>query len=98
MNQESLYNVILSRHLSEKVVLGTEFRNEYVFKVIDSANKFAVKNAVQTLFNVKVKMVRIVNVRPDQRIFRGKKGTKKGWKKAYVTLQPGEKITSLETQ
>lgn len=92
MNQERLLKIILSQHISEKATIATEKRNEYVFQVIDSATKPEIKDAVEFLFNAKVKAVRIVNVRPKPRTFRGIEGFKKAWKKAYVTLQADQKL------
>lgn len=98
MNQDRLYNIILSPHISEKVTIATEKRNEYAFKVAKCATKTAVKDAVEFLFNAKVKSVRMVNVTPKRRLFRGIEGKKKGWKKAYVTLQSDQKLELLGAQ
>jgi large subunit ribosomal protein L23 len=98
MNQERLLKLILSPHISEKSTIGIEKRNEYVFQVLDSANKSEIKDAIEVLFNTKVKSVRIVNVRPKKRLFRGIEGVKKGWKKAYVTLQADQKLDIMGAQ
>lgn len=98
MNQERLLKIILSPHISEKSTIGAEKRNEYVFEVIDSASKPEVKDAVEHLFNTKVKSVRIVNVRPKKKLFRGLEGKRKGWKKAYVTLQTDQKLDIIGAQ
>ena len=95
MNQERLLKVILSPHVSEKTSHATEKRNEYVFHVIEDATKAEVKDAIEFLFNAKVKGVRIVNVRPKKRLFRGIEGTKKAWKKAYVALFADQKIEMI---
>lgn len=92
MNQERLLKVILSPHISEKATIGTETKNEYVFQVIKCATKPEVKDAVEFIFNTKVKSVRIVNVRPKVKMFRGRQGERKGWKKAYVTLNADQKL------
>ena len=98
MNEQKVFNVILSAHVSEKAAIGTEKRNEYVFYVAPLATKPEIKDAVEFLFSKKVKMVRIVNVKPKARTFKGIEGTKKGWKKAYVTLQSGEKLDIFGVQ
>jgi len=92
MNQERLLKVILSPHISEKATIGMEKHNEYVFQVIQCATKPEVKDAIETIFNTKVKSVRIVNVKSKAKTFRGVQGTRKGWKKAYVTLQADQKL------
>ena len=98
MKQERLLKVILAPHVSEKATVATEKRNEYVFEVIDNATKPEVKDAIELLFSAKVKAVRIVNVRAKKRLFRGVEGKKKGWKKAYVTLQADQKLDIIGAQ
>lgn len=98
MNQERLLKVILSPHISEKATIGVEKRNEYVFQVIESATKPEVRDAVEFLFNAKVKTVRIMNVRPKKKLFKGIEGSRKGWKKAYVTLQADQKLDIMGAQ
>lgn len=92
MNQERLLKVILSPHVSEKATIVAEKHNEYVFEVTKCATKPEVKDAIEHLFNVKVKSVHIVNVRPKAKMFKGVEGKRKSWKKAYVTLQADQKL------
>tara|TARA_R110000868_G_C10919218_1_gene765532 strand:- start:389 stop:685 length:297 start_codon:yes stop_codon:yes gene_type:complete len=92
MNQERLLKVILSPHVSEKATIGLEKNNEYVFQVINCATKPEVKDAIEFIFNTKVKSVRIMNVMTKKKTFRSVQGTRQGWKKAYVTLQADQKI------
>jgi large subunit ribosomal protein L23 len=92
MNQERLLKVILSPHVSEKAAIGMEKRNTYVFHVADFATKGEIMDAVELMFNAKVKDVRVVNVHEKEKMFRGRKGQRKGWKKAYITLQSDQKI------
>lgn len=98
MKQERLLNVILAPHISEKTSRATEKRNEYVFRVIKDATKPEVKDAVEQLFNTKVDSVRMVNVRPKTRQFKQVQGKKKGWRKAYVTLQKDQKLDIMGAQ
>lgn len=91
-NQERLLKIILSPHVSEKATINSEKNNEFVFHVIENATKPEIKDAVESLFNAKVKAVRIVNVIAKKKQFRGMEGTRKGWKKAYVSLQADQKI------
>lgn len=98
MSQERLLKVILAPHVSEKASVGLEKNNEYVFQVLDNANKAEVKDAIEMLFNAKVKSVRIVNVRPKKKMFRGIEGKRKGWKKAYITLAAGQKLDIMGAQ
>jgi large subunit ribosomal protein L23 len=98
MNQQNIFEIILSAHVSEKAATAADKRNEYAFYVAPFATKPAIKDAVESLFGKKVKGVRIVNVKPKTRTFKGIEGTKKGWKKAYVTLQSGEKLDIFGVQ
>jgi len=98
MNQERLLKIIISPHVSEKATIATEKNNEYVLHVASNASKPEVKDAVEFLFNTKVKAVRIVNVRAKRKLFRGVEGSRKSWKKAYITLQAGQKLEMLGTQ
>lgn len=98
MNQERLLKVILSPHVSEKATIAMEKHNEYVFHIIENATKPEVKDAIEFLFNTKVKAVRIVNVRSKQKMFKGIEGKRKGWKKAYVTLQADQKLEMIGAQ
>ena len=92
MNQERLLKIILAPHMSEKAAKGTEKNGEYVFKVSNDAEKAEIKTAIESLFNTKVKKVRVLNVKPKDRRFGAIIGKKKGWKKAYVTLNEGQQL------
>ncbi|MBV9576064.1 MAG: 50S ribosomal protein L23 [Gammaproteobacteria bacterium] len=98
MNQERLLKVILSPHISEKSTVASEKRHQYVFRVINDATKSEVKDAIEFLFNTKVKSVRIVNVRPKKKMFRSMEGTRKGWKKAYIALYANQKLDMIGAQ
>lgn len=98
MNQERLLQVILSPHISEKATVCTDKKNEYVFHVAASASKPEVKDAIEFLFNAKVKFVRIVNVVAKRKLFKGVEGKHKAWKKAYVTLQSDQKLNITGAQ
>lgn len=89
MKPENIYNILLAPHVSEKAA-GQE--QQYVFKVISSANKTAIKKAVETVFSVKVKNVRSLNKKGKPARHGRFVGRRKDWKKAYVTLMPGQQI------
>jgi len=91
MSAERLLEIIIVPHVSEKTT-AIEKQNVYTFKVAARAAKPEIKQAIEKLFNTKVEAVRIVNVKPKARRFRGVEGFKKKWKKAYVTLAEGQKI------
>jgi large subunit ribosomal protein L23 len=96
MSAERLLQVIIAPHVSEKTARAAEKQNVYVFKVATFATKPEIKKAVEQLFKTKVEGVRVLNVKPKTRRFRGVEGTKKKWKKAYVTLPQGQQIDLLE--
>ncbi len=98
MNQERLLKILLRPHVSEKVATGIEKNNSHVFEVLESATKSEISDAVESLFNTKVKSVRIVNVKPKTKVFRGMNGKRKAWKKAYITLQADQKIDLIGAQ
>lgn len=96
MNAERLLQIILGFHASEKTETLKKKNKSYVFKVMVSATKPEIKQAVENLFSTKVSSVRVVNVKPEVRRFRGVEGVKKKWKKAYITLENGLSIASSE--
>lgn len=96
-NQE-LYNVLLSPHISEKATNAADKNRQFVFEVVLDANKESIKKSVEMLFEVKVEHVRIVNVKPKKKRFGAMMGSRKKWKKAYVTLQEGHDINFAGNQ
>ena len=90
-------SIILEPIITEKSSIERGL-NRYTFKVDPRANKLEIKHAISKLFRVKVKDVNTVNVRGKVRGFiRGVFGRTSSFKKAYVTLEPGQKIEELET-
>jgi len=65
---------------------------KYVFEVSDDSNKIEIRNAVEKIFNVKVKSVNTINVKGKLKKVRFKEGKKKDRKKAIITLKEGFKI------
>ena len=91
-----IYDVLKRPIVTEKTVNGLEF-NQYVFEVDMRANKFLVKDAVETAFDVTVETVNIA-VMPVKTARRGRRVAvrKSKWKKAVVTLAPGNSIPLFE--
>ena len=96
MTAFNIHDVLLRPVISEKSTLEAE-RNNYTFAVARDANKFLIKAAVEAEFKVTVLDVRIVSVQSKQKR-RGRKtmGTVPGWKKAIVSIAPGDKIELFE--
>ena len=92
----SVHEVLLRPVISEKSVAETE-RNNYTFAVARDANKFQIKQAVESEFKVTVLGVRVITVQPKQKR-RGRKtlGMVPGWRKAIVTIAAGQKIELFE--
>ena len=90
------HDILLRPVISEKSVAQTE-RDNYTFAVARGANKLQIKAAVEREFQVTVVGVRVISVRPKQKR-RGRRtpGTVPGWRKAVVTLAPGQKIELFE--
>ncbi len=86
-----LYDVIRKPIITEKATMASE-HNAVVFEVAISANKPLIKEAVESLFGVKVKAVNTTITKGKVKLFRGRKGTRKDVKKAYVTLEEGNTI------
>lgn len=92
MNQERIYQVLHGPHVSEKSTVIADEANQVVFKVAVNATKREVKAAVEALFEVRVKDVRVVNVNGKRKSFGRVKGKRSDWKKAYVALEAGEEL------
>jgi len=89
MNQARLMQVLVAPHVSEKALKLADIKRQFVFKVMPDATKHEIKQAVELLFEVKVKNVRVVRVKGKQKNFGRTKGKRSDWKKAYVGLQEG---------
>lgn len=88
----TLYEVIRRPLITEKGLAVKETEGTLVFDVAPNATKTEVKQAVESIFKVKVAAVRTANVLGKERR-RGKfAGFKPDWKKAYVRLKDGEKM------
>ena len=97
MNQERILTVILGPHISEKTSIMSEENNQVTFKVAKDATKPEIKEAVESLFDVQVKDVQILNVKgKTKRSARGKLRSRSDWKKAYIRLEQGQEIDFAE--
>ena len=97
MNQDRMYSVILAPHVSEKSTLMSEGANQYAFKVAVDATKPEIKQAVESIFNVIVEDLQVLNVKgKTKRSNHGKVRRRKNWKKAYVRLEAGHEIDFAE--
>jgi len=92
MNQERMHQILLSPHVSEKGSLLADEQNQHVFKVLSTATKTEVKEAVEGMFKVKVEKVRILNIKGKAKRFGGRLGKRSDLRKAYVTLMSDNDI------
>jgi large subunit ribosomal protein L23 len=90
-NDPRHYDVILSPVITEKATAASE-RNQVVFRVAPHATKPQIKEAVEKLFDVKVKRVNTLIRKGKVRIFRGRRGELSDVKNAVVTLEEGHRI------
>jgi large subunit ribosomal protein L23 len=97
MAELHMYDIIHRPVITEKSNMIMDDHNQYVFEVALSANKIQVREAVEFIFDVKVERVRTM-IMPAKRARRGRTWYRRlsQWKKAVVTLAPGESIKLFE--
>ena len=88
----SVYEIIQEPLITEKIARESEKFRKYAFRVHPSANKKQIKSAVEKIFNVHVTRVNSMNNSGKWRRVRYQPGQTSDWKKAVVTIKPGEKI------
>ncbi len=86
-----MYDIVRTPVITEKATMGSE-HNQVTFRVPLTADKRAVKVAVESLFKVKVTAVNTVRIKGKRKLTRGRKGQRSDYKKAIVTLAEGSKI------
>jgi len=87
--------------VTEKTVRLQEKNNQYTFKVALRANKIDIRRAVETMFNVRVVSVNVMRMPGKARMIRRRGSAPRPveareWKKAIVTLAPGDSIDTLK--
>jgi len=90
-----LYEVLRRPLITEKGT-GLQAQNKYTFEVASDANKHQVKQAVEKAFTVKVTAVNMIRVPSKTRRMGRRLVQTPPWKKAIVTLKPGDKIAIFE--
>ena len=92
MNREQLMSVLIAPHVTEKTSLAMQNHNQYTFRVRREASKTDIRKAIELMFDVKVTGVQVVNEPGKVRRFGRTAGRTQDWKKAYVSLSPGQTI------
>ena len=85
------YDIIVAPVITEKATMASE-HNKVVFKVARNATKPQIKEAVEKLFDVKVKRVNTLIRKGKVKAFKGRLGEQSDVKKAIVTLEEGHRI------
>jgi large subunit ribosomal protein L23 len=88
----NIYDIIRRPIVTEKAVLKKDGENTLCFEVAPAANKTQIKAAVEKIFKLKVAEVRTVNTAGKLRRRGRFAGYRPDWKKAYVRLEPGQKV------
>jgi large subunit ribosomal protein L23 len=97
LNPERLMQVILAPQVSEKSTRVGDKHGQVVFRVAVGATKPEIKAAIELLFSTKDKKIEVVsvhvaNMRGKDKRFGKSTGRRNNWKKAYVSLKPGQEI------
>jgi len=90
------HHLIRGSIITEKTHALKEVGNKVTFKVAVKANKIEIRKAVEEIFKVKVLRVNTIRMRGKKKRMGRTEGVRPDWKKAIVTLAPGEKISGFE--
>jgi large subunit ribosomal protein L23 len=93
---QNLTSIIRRPLMTEKGAGLKELANQVAFEVDRRANKIEIRKAIETQFGVKVLKVRTANFRGKKVRYGRTMGRKSDWKRALVTLAPGERIEFFE--
>ena len=92
----SQYDIIKRPLVTEKSNIQKETANQLTFEVDRKANRIEIRRAVEQIFNVKVASVRTMQITGKVKRRGRTLGKRRDWKKAIVTLRPGERIDFFE--
>ena len=90
------YDIIRAPRITEKGARLKEKNNVLTFEIKVDANKVQVRKAIESIFKVKVADITTVKNAGKKKRVGTRLGRRSDWKKAYVTLKPGEKIDIFE--
>jgi large subunit ribosomal protein L23 len=93
---KAYHHLIKGPIITEKTHALKEAGNKVTFRVSTKANKIEIRKAVEELFKVKVLGVNTIKLRGKKKRLGRTQGVRPDWKKAIITLAPGEKIPGLE--
>ena len=93
---KSKYDIIIRPLFTEKGDWIKDNENKLLLEVATSANKVEIKDAVESIFSVKVDKVTTMNYRGKKKRLGRNEGKRRDWKKAIVKLKKGQKLNILE--
>lgn len=93
---KAYHNMIKGPIITEKTHSLREAANKLTFRVAVKANKIELRKAIEDIFKVKVLRVNTITYQGKKKRMGKTQGTRPDWKKAVVTLAPGEKIAGFE--
>ena len=93
---KAYHHLIRGPIITEKTHAMREANNKLTLKVDVKANKIEIRKAIETLFKVKVLAVNTIQMMGKKKRLGKSEGKRPDWKKAIVTLAPGEKIAGYE--
>ncbi len=93
---KAYHHLIKGPIITEKTHTLKEASNKLTLKVDVKANKIEIRKAIEDLFKVKVLRVNTIRMMGKKKRMGRTEGTRPNWKKAIVTLAPGEKIAGYE--
>jgi large subunit ribosomal protein L23 len=96
MSHADIYNVLRRPLVTEKTTFQKEDDNQISFQVRPDANKIEIRKAVEKLLDVKVTAVNTMLYRGKTKRLGRTMGKRSNWKKAIVTLAPGEDVEFFE--
>jgi large subunit ribosomal protein L23 len=93
---KAYHHLIKGPIITEKTHTQREGANKVTFRVAVKANKIEIRKAIEDIFKVKVLGVNTIRVMGKKKRLGRTHGVRPDWKKAIVTLAPGEKISGLD--
>jgi len=90
------YEIIKRPLITEKTNIQKEIANQVTFEVDRRANRIEIRQAVETAFKVKVANIQTLQVKGKVKRRGRSVGKRRDWKKAIITLMPGERIDFFE--
>ena len=90
------HEIIIRPLITEKTSIQKELNNQLTFEVDRRANRIEIKQAIESIFNVRVAAVKTMQVKGKTKQRGRITGKRRDWKKAIVKLMPGERIDFFE--